>query len=212
MTTYYAYRDTIQDSEGRPIPGATITVSAYPSGTATIYSDAAGETSVSGVVTDANGYFEFYAVAGRYTVLVTATGVGTLTYSPIDIGIPVGSQDIKTIPVGDMANLANSQVLKLAIPYAFRVDSVLYRVGDKAVSTASKLATASLQISGVAATGGVIALTSANCATSGGSVAGSAVTAGNTGAAGGTVEFAMSAVTAFAEGSGWFEITLSRLG
>lgn len=110
------------------------------------------------------------------------------------------------IPV-QLASLANSSTLKLAVPHAFRVESVLFRIG-KPASTASKAATATFHVSGSAASGGVISLTTANCTPMGGTVASTTLTSGNTGSAGGTIEFAISSVTAFAEGDGWFEATV----
>lgn len=128
-----------------------------------------------------------------------STSTQQYLFSPITIMVPVAA----------MANLANSQVLKVALPFAFAVTAALFRVGDKAVTTAAKLATATVQINGVAVTGGVMALTSANCTPSGASVAASAITANNTTfTAGQTIEVAISAVTAFAEGDGWFELTV----
>lgn len=121
----------------------------------------------------------------------------------------IDNPDTICIPVSAMANLANAQTLKIAIPYAFAVTSALFRVGDKAVTTAAKLATATVQISGVAVTGGVISLTSANCTPSGAAVASTAITAGgSTFTPGSTLEVAISSVTAFSEGDGWFEFTI----
>jgi len=114
------------------------------------------------------------------------------------------------LPVAAMANLADAQVLKVAVPFPFILNSVAYRVGDKAVTTAAKASTATAQVNGVSVTGGVVALTSANCTPSGAAVAGTAITAGNTGTADQTVGVVMSATTAFAEGNGWFEFNVTR--
>lgn len=112
-----------------------------------------------------------------------------------------------TLPV-QLADLATG-TLKLALPFAFTViGTPQFRVG-KPATTAAKLATATLQVNGVAATGGVISLTSANATPMGAAVAASAaVTAGGGGTAGQTVEFALSSVTAFVEGDGYFEVTV----
>jgi hypothetical protein len=121
----------------------------------------------------------------------------------------IDNPDTITIPVAAMANLANSQVLKIALPYAFTVTAALFRVGDKAVTTAAKAATATVQINGAAVTGGVMSLTSANCTPSGAAVAATAITANNgTFVPGSTLEVAISSVTAFLEGDGWFEFTV----
>lgn len=113
------------------------------------------------------------------------------------------------IPV-QLVDLATG-TLKIALPFGFTVvGTPQFRVA-KPATTASKLATATLQVNGVAATGGVISLTSANCTPMGAAVAASAaVTAGGTGTAGQTVEFALSAVTAFVEGDGYFEVTVTN--
>jgi hypothetical protein len=112
------------------------------------------------------------------------------------------------IEVPALAALANSAVLKLAIPHSFTVlGTPRFRVGASPVTTAAKAATATLQVNGVAATGGVISLVSATLTPAGASLAASAaVTAGGAGTAGQTLEFAISAVTAFVEGGGWFEV------
>lgn len=119
------------------------------------------------------------------------------------------TKQLVTIPV-QLLDLATG-TLKVALPYAFTVvGTPQFRVA-KPATTAAKAATATLQVSGVAATGGVISLTSANCTPMGAAVAASAaVTAGGTGAAGGTVEFALSSVTAFVEGDGYFEVTVTN--
>jgi hypothetical protein len=113
------------------------------------------------------------------------------------------------IPVGNLADLANSQTFKVAVPFAFTLTGIGLRVG-KAVTTGSKAATLTAQINGVAATGGVISLTSANATPAGALVAGTAVTAANVGTAGQTLEVAISGVTAFTEGTGWVEATVSN--
>lgn len=112
------------------------------------------------------------------------------------------------IPVGVLTGLANAQVWKVAIPYNFVVTAALFRVGV-AVTTGAKAATLTVQVNGVAVTGGVMALTSANCTPCGAAVAATAITAANgSGAVGQTVEVAVSSVTAFVEGSGYVELTI----
>jgi hypothetical protein len=120
----------------------------------------------------------------------------------------VDNPEIVMIPIMGLANLANSQVYKVTIPYAFYVSSALFRVG-KPVTTAAKAATATVQINGTAVTGGVMALTSAATGTTGLAVAATAITGNNsTTTVSTTLEVAISSVTAFAEGDGWFEITI----
>lgn len=115
------------------------------------------------------------------------------------------------IPVPVLANLANSMVLQIAVPFPFTLDSALFRVGDKAVTTAAKSVTVQAKVSGTNVTGGTVALVSADLTPTGATKALSAITGANTGAAGGTVEIECSSVTAFAEGNGWFECTVTEL-
>jgi hypothetical protein len=96
---------------------------------------------------------------------------------------------------------------KVNVPFAFTLLAANFRTG-KPATTAAKAATLTPDINGVAVTGGVIGLTSANQNTIGGAVAGSAVTAGNTGTAGQALGVTASAVTAFVEGDGWVEFTV----
>lgn len=77
------------------------------------------------------------------------------------------------------------------------------------VTTTSKLATISPLISGVAVTGGLLALTSTNCATLGARVTGSAIgTGANTFTAAQEITLAASTVTAFVEGQVLLELFL----
>lgn len=99
---------------------------------------------------------------------------------------------------------------KVAVPFAFKVLSALFRTA-KPASTAAKAATLTVGIAGTPVTGGVMALTSANQNTIGGTVAATAITALNTGTAGQTLEVTASSVTPFIEGDGWVEFTVSNL-
>lgn len=109
-----------------------------------------------------------------------------------------------------LADFVNSGAWTIAVPFAFTVLSALWRTG-KPASTSSKLATLTLSTSAGAVTGGVMALTTANQNTTGGTVAASAISGANaTGAAAGTIIVTASAVTAFVEGDGWVEVTVSN--
>ena len=66
-----------------PIPGASVSVLAYPSGTsATIYSDNGITQTANPLTTDNNGRFSFYAANGRYSLQVTYQ---TVSYTIADI-------------------------------------------------------------------------------------------------------------------------------
>lgn len=108
-----------------------------------------------------------------------------------------------------LADLANAEVFKVAVPFAFTVTSIGFRTG-KPASTASKLATLTAQVNGTPVTGGAVALTTANQNATGTLTAGSAITALNVGTAGQTLEAAASSVTAFVEGDGWVEFGVTN--
>lgn len=112
------------------------------------------------------------------------------------------------LPV-QLADIAAAETYKIAVPFAFTLNSVGFRTG-KPASTAAKLATLTAQVNGTPVTGGVVALTSANQNATGTLTAGSAITALNTGTAGQTAEVATSAVTAFVEGDGWVEFSVTN--
>lgn len=79
------------------------------------------------------------------------------------------------------------------------------------VTTAAKAATLNVEIGTTDATGGTIALTSANCTPLGAKVAkGSAFTAGNSFKATDTLSIEAASVTAFAEGAGVLRLTFGR--
>lgn len=114
------------------------------------------------------------------------------------------------IPI-QLVGLVNAGVWKVAVPFACTVLSALFRTG-KVVSTGAKAATLTVTTNGGGAvTGGVMSLTSANQATTGGTVAASAISgAGATITAGQTIEVTVSGVTAFVEGDGYVEFTVSN--
>jgi len=107
-----------------------------------------------------------------------------------------------------MALLVNSQLWETVIPYAFQVNSANFRC-DIAITTGAKAATLTTRINTAATTGGVISV-SGTYAT-GASQAGTAITAANTGTAGQTLEIIASAVTAFTEGYGHVELSVTNL-
>lgn len=106
-----------------------------------------------------------------------------------------------------MALLVNSQIWKATIPYAFTLNSVLFRA-NVAITTGAKAATLTAQIAGTPTTGGVVAV-SGTYAT-GATQAGTAVSALNAGTAGQTLEIAVSAVTTFTEGVGMVELSVTN--
>ncbi len=94
--------------------------------------------------------------------------------------------------------------------YPFKIVSVVFVV-DKPATTAAKAATLTTSIGATPITGGVLALTSANCTPKGAVVASTAaITALNTGSATDTISITGSAVTAFVEGNGSIVYTIAN--
>jgi len=74
------YSDTIQDRNGNVIPGATVTVTDYPSGTtSTTYATNAPGSSTNPITADSNGQYSFYAIDGSYTITTSKSGITTST-------------------------------------------------------------------------------------------------------------------------------------
>jgi hypothetical protein len=152
------------------------------------------QVSPSGTQVDVSGIIE----------LVDSTG-GTISN---DINSGVGKTTIALYIT--LANLTNADVITAYTPgYAFKLLKVSFGV-QVAATTALKLATITPYISGVAVTGGILSLTSANCTPKGTIVAGSAITALNTGDDAATITLTASAVTAFVEGTGWILIEIQN--
>lgn len=116
---------------------------------------------------------------------------------------------ILSLPI-TLANVADGDVLTTYTPgFAGRIESFAFAV-TSAVTTGSKASTLNMEIGTTDLTGGVLALTSANCTPLGKVTAATAITAANTFAASDTISVEASSTTAFAEGAGVLLVTLSR--
>lgn len=100
-------------------------------------------------------------------------------------------------------------VFAVNVPFNFTLNSTLFRTFAPA-TTAAKAATLTPIIGAVPVTGGVMALTSANQNAINNTVAGTAITAGATGTANSILGVTASAVTAFIEGSGQVEFSVTN--
>lgn len=110
-------------------------------------------------------------------------------------------KSILTIPV-KLAKVAAGDVLTEFMPgFPGRIVKASFAVTDP-VTTAAKAASLNLEINSTNLTGGVLALTSANCGTLGAVVNASAITANNVFDADDTISIEASGVTAFVEGEG----------
>ncbi len=110
-----------------------------------------------------------------------------------------------------MATIAAADLVTGFTPgYNFRIKRMFW-VQNAPATTGGKLATLTPKISGVAVTGGVVALTSALATPMGAVINGSAVTALNQGTETDTISITGSAVTAFVEGSGTLYLEIENL-
>jgi hypothetical protein len=123
-----------------------------------------------------------------------------------------GLDGISTIQLFvNLADLSNADLVTSYKPgFKFQILGLDFVV-EKAVTTAAKAATLTPKITGVAITGGVLALTSANCTPQGVDVPATAITALNTGTSSDTISITASAVTTFVEGAGWIMIKIRNV-
>lgn len=117
------------------------------------------------------------------------------------------AKNVIIIPIPDMTKLANSQIFEVLMPYAFTVNSALFRT-NVAVSTGAKAATFTAGVDGSAMTGGVIVVSGTQA--TGVATNSTSITAGNTGTATNKVSFTVSSVTTFVEGEGQLEVTVTN--
>lgn len=111
----------------------------------------------------------------------------------------------------NLAELADGDIVTTLTPgFAGVIDSVDFFTG-KAVTTAAKASSLNLEIGTTNLTGGVVALTSANCTPKGVKVAGTAVTAANSFSATDTISIEAASTTTFVEGNGWLVITMTNM-
>lgn len=139
--------------------------------------------------------------SGEYgTVLLTNNGGGggiSPAYSTLSIPVK-------------LAQLANGDIATNLLPgFAGTIESVQFLVTVPA-TTAAKAATLNLEIGspGTNVTGGIVALTSANCTPLGNVVAGTAITAAKSFLSTDVISVEASSVTAFVEGEGVLVLTL----
>jgi hypothetical protein len=131
------------------------------------------------------GYCEVEILSRKNAASLNLEAVVTLTFH-IELAAITGAGDVVT---GYTPGFAG-EILSVAF------------VVDNPVTTAAKAASLNLEIGTTNVTGGVVALTSANCTPNGAVVAGTAVTAANVFDADDTISVEAASVTAFAEGSG----------
>ena len=113
------------------------------------------------------------------------------------------------IPIALAGVTAADVLTDLPLGHNGRIVSLDFSV-DVPVTTAAKAASLHAEIGAATLTGGVVALTSANCTPLGAVVADTAITAGAGFVAGDTLSIVAASVTAFIEGSGTLHVTIGR--
>jgi hypothetical protein len=126
-----------------------------------------------------------------------AAGVGIYT-----LAFYVNLIDIST----SAATILNTYL----IGHRFKILALSFAL-EKAATTAAKAVTITPGIGGVAITGGVLSLTSANCTPIGTIISGTTVTGNNVGTSAQAFLLVTSANTAFVEGSGWIIVRIQNL-
>lgn len=157
------------------------------------------------VSTDAAGKFVTAGSGAIWGVSLTGGTATTLGNVAMATRASVGGSsrsggNIISIPISLVTLTAAGDYTVFTPGFIGTIAKVQFAVGT-AVVAASRAATISLKIAGVAVTGGAVALTSAN-STANAVIAGSAVTLNNTFTAAQAITVTASSVTAFAEGQG----------
>jgi len=111
-----------------------------------------------------------------------------------------------------LADIADGDLLTAFVP-GFAGTLVAFDAWvEKAATTAAKASSLNLEIGATNTTGGVVALTSANCTPKGVKVAGSAITGANAFSATDAISIEAASTTAFVEGAIWMDITYAKTG
>ena len=166
-------------------------------------------------ITD-RGKYGYASDDGTVNILGQGTKIGSVNRF-VSTGIGIVDFDAKkpeehsimAIPIV-LAKLADGDIVTGFTPgFRGRIKSYRFIVTDPA-TTAAKLSTLNLEIGTTNLTGGVLALTSANCTPLGAVVAATAITGGNVFGPTDTISLEASATTAFVEGAGVLEILFGR--
>lgn len=154
-----------------------------------------GNPIVAGAAVSPSGTQQALAAALPTAFTDNSTGVQSDTIAA-GVGVSTLSLSVELVQITGAAD-----VMTEFVPgYAFKIISIAARV-SKVVTTAAKAVTLNLEIDTTNVTGGLVALTSANCTPLGAAIAGSAITAANTGSATSKISLEAASVTAFSEGA-----------
>jgi hypothetical protein len=113
------YYDSMLLDSGMPAVGVSVTVTAFGGGAVTIYSDNGATPRANPITTDANGYFEFYAADGRYTIQISGASITTRTITDILLEDPADGNAVlfSTLTATGQVSLggaANAESLRIS--------------------------------------------------------------------------------------------------
>ncbi len=77
------YKDTVINRNGQVVTAATVTVSRVDEAEAVIYSDNGVTIAANPISVDGNGYFEFYAADGHYSITIEGSNFPSITIEDI---------------------------------------------------------------------------------------------------------------------------------
>jgi hypothetical protein len=147
---------------------------------------------------------------------VTITNLSGVTWTAgSDFYVDLDQQDgndviILQVPVFALSGVTAAKIADGMRPGVYGTIENLEWVQGVPVTTASKLATVTPTVNTTPTTGGAVALTSAACTPLGAAIQGSAITAGNAITPADSIGLLGSSVTAFVEGSGYFNIRIRK--
>jgi len=126
------YFNSVLLDSGMPAVGVSVLVTAFGGGSVTIYSDNGSTPRTNPITTDANGYFEFYAADGRYTLQISGTGISPRTIADVLLEDPQDGNPITTttlvatgqVSLGGVAGAESLRVSQAPTNSVNRVQSV----------------------------------------------------------------------------------------
>jgi hypothetical protein len=202
--TASAFTFILGTTNGTKIGGAAAQKLGFYNTTPVVQPSSANQTAV----TDNSGGSVADAVAAAVTANAATTDNSTGAAGNT-VAAGAGCSTI-VFPIA-LAGVTNGDVLTTYTPgYKFKILTVDFAV-TTVVSTPAKATTLNIEIDTTNLSGGVVALTSANCTPLGAVIAGTAVTGNNTGSASATLSIEASATTQFAEGQGVLLVKIQNM-
>lgn len=106
--------NSVADSTGAPVAGASVQVNVQGGGAATIYSDNGVTVTTNPLTTDTNGSFSFYAADGRYQVVISGSNIQTQTINDLLLVDPLPSDLPTSLPASSGKLWNNGGVISVS--------------------------------------------------------------------------------------------------